>query len=204
MAEFPTLVTWEHQGTIPKRWRRLPGINWSKLLRFRWNIYLVCVLLAAFVLLALILMSVSDAVGRYVFLAPLPGATEIAQQMMAYIVFLAYAYVLARGEHIRVTFFVDKLPRKLGIGTQILAGLLGLFFSVLIFWGSLQQFWSAYELQEIMLSLIKLPWWPAKLGMPIGFFLLAIEFLVYLVSRVRELVLIPGSHGRGLDARQST
>ena len=153
----------------------------------RWSIHRTLVLFSAVVLLALTLLTVTDATGRYFFLQPVKGGTEVSQQMMAYVVFLGLAYTLITGGHVRVTLVLDKLPRKFNLGAQIVIDLVGICFCSLLVYGSWVQFWDSWVAKELMLSAIDIVYWPSKLAMPIGFSLMAIEFVGYLARHLWEL-----------------
>ena len=163
------------------------GLNWEKVFSFRFSIHRVLVLISAFVLLVLMLLTAADATGRYIFLQPVRGGYDISQQLMAYVIFLGLAYVLITGGHIRVVFIVEKFPRKFRSSAQIMTDIIGLGFCIVLIWGSWVQFWYAWVSKELLLSAITLYTWPGKLAMPIGFFLMAVEFLLYLINHVREL-----------------
>lgn len=65
---------------------------------------------AAGVLLILIMVViVSDVVGRQVFNRPVPGAFEIVRIALLATVFLGFAYTEAADEHITVTILFDRL-----------------------------------------------------------------------------------------------
>lgn len=74
----------------------------------RWLAFLL-ELIAAVVLMALMLITCIDVVGRYVFNNPLPGSVELTQISMALMVFAAMPVVTWRGGHI----VVDLLDRYL-------------------------------------------------------------------------------------------
>lgn len=65
---------------------------------------------AGTLLLAMMLLTVVDVVGRYVFAAPVPGAFEATEVMLALSIFAGLPLVTARGEHITVRLAIDPLP----------------------------------------------------------------------------------------------
>lgn len=74
----------------------------------RWLAFLL-ELIAAVMLMALMLITCIDVVGRYVFNNPLPGSVELTQIGMALMVFAAMPVVTWRGGHV----VVDLLDRFL-------------------------------------------------------------------------------------------
>jgi TRAP-type C4-dicarboxylate transport system permease small subunit len=60
----------------------------------------------------MIFLVAADAAGRYLLNHPIPGALEITELMMVFIVFLAFAYVESKDGHVRVDLVISRLPRK--------------------------------------------------------------------------------------------
>lgn len=72
--------------------------------------------LAGLLLMSMMALTVVDVVGRYLFSAPLTGAYEATEVMLALSIFAGLPLVTARGEHIAVTLVSDHLPRRFGWG----------------------------------------------------------------------------------------
>lgn len=68
--------------------------------------------LAAAALLAMMLLTVADVVGRYCFGSPVPGAFELTELLMAVLIFGALPIVSAQGRHIAITLIEDRLPAR--------------------------------------------------------------------------------------------
>ena len=66
----------------------------------------VCALL----LIAMMLITVADVVGRYLLNAPLPGATELTGLLLAATIFVGLPAVCFDEEHVTVDLLVDRLP----------------------------------------------------------------------------------------------
>lgn len=64
----------------------------------------------AAVLMALVVLTCADVVGRYLLAAPINGKTELTRMMMAVLIALVLPVVTFRGEHITVDLF-DHLFR---------------------------------------------------------------------------------------------
>lgn len=84
---------------------------------------------AALLLLSLILVTCVDVVGRYFFNAPLSGAFEITEILLAALVFAALPLTTERKEHIEVDLLNVVLPRKV---SQYLSAFAGLFSAALL------------------------------------------------------------------------
>jgi TRAP-type C4-dicarboxylate transport system permease small subunit len=97
---------------------------------------------AVFVLLILAAITCVDVVGRYFLDAPLEGAFEITELLLAALVFLALPLTTERAEHVEV----DLLNMALGAYAQrLLAAFAGLFSAALLATFSWRLFSHAYK-----------------------------------------------------------
>jgi TRAP-type C4-dicarboxylate transport system permease small subunit len=112
------------------------------------------------------------------------GAYEITERyLMIAAVFLGICTAYRGGAFIRVTFFVDRLPRKveavLNHFVQVFAILLSLFFLLTTIEQTRRKIGSG-----ITLSILSIPIWPAYLIVSIGFFFVTL-LLVLDLRRVK-------------------
>jgi TRAP-type C4-dicarboxylate transport system permease small subunit len=140
-------------------------------------------IIAGFIIIALMILTVADAIGRYAFLKPITGAHEIGQLMMAGLTYLAIGYALMKGAHIRITFFVDKLNLSAKYFVGLIGTIIGLSFFVIHSYGSWQVFWQSFAIRETMYAAIALPWWLGKLLVFVGAVFMCIQFFVNLILR---------------------
>jgi TRAP-type C4-dicarboxylate transport system permease small subunit len=129
-------------------------------------------------------LTTADAGGRYIFNRPIVGAYEITERyLMVAAVFLGICTAYRGGAFIRVTFFVDRLPRKveavLNHFVQVFAILLSLFFLLTTIEQTRRKIGSG-----ITLSILSIPIWPAYLIVSIGFFFVTL-LLVLDLRRVK-------------------
>jgi len=160
--------------------RKMDGV-WQRVNR-------LSALIGAVVLLAMMLLVVSDATLRSTVGKPIPGAVEGTGLLMPYIVFFALAYTLVIGGHVRVSLLFDRLPARSRLGAEILACIIGVaFFGILTYYGWMH-FWESFVIREFMMAPIKLPWWVGKLAMPVGLFIIFAQFLLLLLGHLAKLV----------------
>lgn len=76
---------------------------------------------AGLLLLAMMGLTVVDVVGRYLFAAPVNGAFEATQVMLALTIFAGLPLVTARGEHVQVRIALEPLPARAQRGFDVLA-----------------------------------------------------------------------------------
>ena len=182
------------------QWRRIIVVLdlIKRLGPLRYRVYAGLFYASGIALLSLMLLTVADVTGRYVFNNPISGTIEISQQMMAFIILLGLAFTLVKGVHVSVGLVFDRLPRRLQILARVVADITGLCLCVLLTWGSWVQFWDSWIVGEWMPAAVRIPWWPAKLVMPIGFCFMSIEFFIRLLSRFIELAGLDKNYTGGL------
>ncbi|WP_353475821.1 TRAP transporter small permease (plasmid) [Salipiger sp. H15] len=66
-------------------------------------------LICAVLLLAMMALTVADVLGRYLLNAPLPGATELTEMLLATVVFIGLPAASLDRDHIRVDLCVEHL-----------------------------------------------------------------------------------------------
>ena len=69
--------------------------------------------LAATVLMLLMIVTFIDVTGRYLFLAPLPGAFEMTEIMMAMLIFAGLPLVSRANQHVTVNLIIGLLSPKI-------------------------------------------------------------------------------------------
>ena len=90
---------------------------------------------AGVVLFAMMAMTCIDVTGRYFFNAPLDGATELTQMMLAIVVFAVLPTATWREEHINVDLLDNVFPRRL---VNIRQALVNLVSAVALGWLTLR------------------------------------------------------------------
>ena len=85
-------------------------------------------------LLLMMLITCIDVIGAKLFLWPLLGAIDWVRAAQSVAIAFACALTLIIGRHVRVEFFVTRLPRRAQAVTDSIVSLLGLGLFVLIIW----------------------------------------------------------------------
>lgn len=132
--------------------------------------------ISAVMLGCMMMLTVVDVFMRYVFNAPLTGATEISELMMVIVVFPALAWISLERSHIKVDLLLNKLPRRTQLFFENVTLLLALGTYMIITWHS---FLESKEVENTT-SLLEVPESPFHWIMTLGFvmFCLAIISLV--------------------------
>lgn len=97
---------------------------------FAWGLRLA----ASLLLLAMMIVTFVDVVGRYVFNAPLAGAYELTEVLLALVVFIGLPIVTFRREHVTVDLVTSRLPFLVRRGLAVLAGVVMLLVLAVLAW----------------------------------------------------------------------
>ena len=120
-----------------------------------------------------------DILMSFLFNTHIPGTIEIVTLILPWAICLGLAYGLIRGAHVRVSLLIDKFSNKKRLWTDTLAFILGFLFFCALTYGSWLNFWSSWVVKEYAAAaLMSIPWWLAKLALPVGMFLIGIQFLI--------------------------
>lgn len=133
--------------------------------------------LAGIVLLFITVAIFVDVFLRYFFNRPSIWITEVSSYLFLYLIFLATAYALQQGMHIRVTFLLDYLGDKAKRIIDIITSLFALTFSVVLLWQTSIMTWTAFAESWTTPTMLNAPFAYIYVSMVIGSFLLVLTFL---------------------------
>lgn len=80
-----------------------------------------CAWLCGLLLMSMMLLTLLDVVGRYALNAPVPGATELTELLLAVVIFIGLPIASADQDHVRIDLVIGVLPRAV---TRALAPLI--------------------------------------------------------------------------------
>jgi TRAP-type C4-dicarboxylate transport system permease small subunit len=107
----------------------------------------------------------------------LRGADAYAGYCMAAAGFLALAHTLKRGEHIRVTLFIERLGKKGKHAMELIAHVIGLFFSGVFAFYASRLVYQSYSFNDISQGNDATPLWIPQIGMALGAVVLFVAIL---------------------------
>ncbi len=144
--------------------------------------------IASFCVLVACLVSSGNAGLRYLFSLGSNAWLEMQWYLFAYLVMLGAAHVLKVNEHVRV----DLIYGMLGVRGKIWVDLLGFLVFLMpatlyLFWLCVPPFVDAWHTGEISPNAGGLVRWPARLALPIGFALVALQGVSEIVKRIAML-----------------
>jgi TRAP-type C4-dicarboxylate transport system permease small subunit len=138
--------------------------------------------LAAFFMVGILLMVLASVVGRLAGFN-LRGSDAYAGYCMAAAGFLALAHTFKRGEHIRVTLFLDRFHGRLRRPLELWCHAAGTFFCAVLALFCARLVWQSRAFNDISQGNDATPLWIPQVAMAAG-------ALVLLVAMVDEFVAV--------------
>ena len=140
-------------------------------------------------LLLAVLICSGNALVRYIFNNSSNAWLEIQWYLFGAIFLLASAYTLKRNEHVRIDVVVGRFSKR----TQVWIDVFGFIFfllpaTLLILYFSIPFAYESIRNQEVSSNAGGLIIWPAKTLIPVGFFLLTLQGISELITRVGILM----------------
>ena len=133
----------------------------------------------------MMLLTTADAIGRYLFSFPLPGAYEVTEKyLMVIAVYLGASYTYRGGSTIRITLLVDRLPPGAKMALQVFAQVFSICYGFFLLVPAVECVLRAHS-QKLTLSSPPLPLWLPFTAIPIGLFLMSL-FMLRDLPRVRS------------------
>ncbi len=138
--------------------------------------------------LVTVLVSAANATSRYALNLASNAWLELQWYLFAGVFLLCSGYTLLHNEHIRIDVVSSQLSRR----AQVWIDVFGIVFfllpmSLFIMWLSWPVFMNAWTSGEISGSAGGLIRWPARLLVPLGFFLLSAQGFSELIKRIAYL-----------------
>ena len=136
-------------------------------------------------LLIAVLICTGNSLVRYIFNTSSNGWLEIQWYLFSAIFLLGTSYTLRRNEHVRIDVISGRFSKR----TQVWLDIFGFTFFLLPMAGLILYFAIPFALvsihsQEVSSNAGGLIVWPAKLLIPIGFFMLTMQGFSELIKRV--------------------
>ena len=130
-------------------------------------------------------------VRRYAFNSPEPYSYEISTIFLLWSFVFAISAVEKLGRHIRVDFISSHLPeRGQHIILNIIAPIMGLFFGFMLIWKGIDISLFSLQMGEVSSSTWKVPLFPIKIMVPIGY---AVLFLILLTRIYKGIASLKGN-----------
>ncbi len=138
--------------------------------------------------LAAVLISAANAVVRKTLNVSSNAFLEIQWYLFSAIFLFLAGYTLLRNDHVRIDVITHRLSKRAQTWIDIIGTVFFLFpMAILLMWLSWPVFIETYVRHEISTNAGGLIIWPARLLVPVGFFLLILQGISELIKRIAFL-----------------
>ena len=162
--------------------------------------------LSYWLILVMTLVSAGNASVRYVFDKSSNAWLEIQWYLFSAVFLFCAGYTLLHNQHVRIDVITSHLSKRARAWIDILGTLFFLLpMATAIMWMSWPVFVDAYVHDEVSTNAGGLTVWPARLMVPIGFFLLVLQGFSELIKRIaflRGLIPDPTEKDEGPSAEE--
>jgi len=141
--------------------------------------------LAAFFMVGILLMVLASVLGRLLQFQ-LRGSDAYAGYCMAAASFLALAHTLKRGEHIRVTLFLERFGKRTARALDLWCHVAGTFFCAVLAFYSVRLAWQSWMFHDISQGNDATPLWIPQIGMALGSVVLLVAMVDDLIALIRN------------------
>lgn len=134
--------------------------------------------LMASVLLIFLMLSISaDVVMRYFLKSPMIWVLESSEFSLLFITFLGAAWLLKTDGHIKLEILLTRLTPRTQALLNAVTSILGAIACLATAWYSAQSTWGLFQISAVTVTNLRLPKGPIVAIIPIGSFLLFLQFL---------------------------
>lgn len=141
--------------------------------------------LSALAMVATFAIVMLGILGRETDWFALAGADAYAGYAIAAALFLALPETLKRGDHIRVTLLLQRLPPRGQAALETWGAAAGLLLSALLAWFTVRLVWVSYTTHDVSPSSDATPLWIPQLAMALGCVGLAVAMAEALACRLQ-------------------
>lgn len=134
--------------------------------------------------LAIMLVVVADVTMRFVFNAPIHGATEASELLLVAMVFVGLAAAQQGRQNYAIDMVTRHLPQIVQSALELLAYVFCLAVTLALAWFSTRQAFDSYARGEAGFGIIPFPIWPARFVLALGLWLLALQFVCDILRHV--------------------
>jgi TRAP-type C4-dicarboxylate transport system permease small subunit len=114
---------------------------------------------------------------RYFFNLPISGLEEVTEYFLLFITLIGAAWLLREDGHVRVDILLVRLNWRNQAILGFVSSLMGVFLSAILTWYGLQVTYINFQRGAYYPSLLEFPKAPILAIIPLGSFLLLIQFL---------------------------
>ncbi len=133
--------------------------------------------ISTIVLGAVAAIVLADIILRTFFGRPVEGTIELTGYGLVYITFLGAAWLLRDEGHVIVDLVIHQVDPRTQRILHIIASMLGTIMCLILTWYSARATWYAFATGYRGVAELEMPLFPLLITIPIGIFLLSIQFM---------------------------
>ena len=143
--------------------------------------------LAAVSIFVLMLLGISQVLGRQLFDMPIPGYIDFVELSMVTFAFLAVAYCQRLGGHVRMDLFVRLVHGRRRWFLEFVTTTAPIFLVLVLIYFGWTHFMRAYEFGDSTIDM-EIPTLPSKIVVPISFVVLVLRLVIQSIGYGRLLI----------------
>jgi C4-dicarboxylate transporter DctQ subunit len=141
---------------------------------------------AAFLLAFVMVTICIDVVLRYFFLSPMMWVTEVTEYSLLWVTFLGTAWLLKKKGHVIMDLVVNRIKSEYQTILNIIMSIIGVIICLVITAYGIKVILDVFNRQLTLSTLLTPPAWVIFIIIPIGSFLLTVQFIRMIVGYVRR------------------
>ena len=146
-----------------------------------------CGIAAAFVLLAMTALIVTDVALRNLTGIVIRGSVELTEYGLFLAAMLATPWLLREGRHIRIDVVVTQVPPRIGWVLEVVCDVIGIALSIMLARYAISSTFRSFKAETLIVKDYIIPEWWVMWPLAFMFVLLSVEF----VFRIHRLVTGP-------------
>ena len=132
----------------------------------------------ASVLIILMMLGIStDVTMRYFFVRPIAWMVEVTEHSLLFVTFLGAAWVLKGEGHVKMDIMLNRLKPGTQALLNMITSILGAIICLFLVWYGAQVTWERFQLGYYIFTVLSIPSAYIIVIIPVGSFLLFIQFL---------------------------
>jgi C4-dicarboxylate transporter DctQ subunit len=144
-------------------------------------------LLAAFFIFGIMLLGVTQVIGRSVFNQPVRGYVDIVEVSITVFAFLAISYCQRLAGHVRMEIIIGRFKGRLLWITETFGTIVTIFIISVLMMYSWDHFDRAWSIGDSSID-VEITLWPSKLLVPLAFGMLVFRLTIQLIGFLRLVV----------------
>jgi TRAP-type C4-dicarboxylate transport system permease small subunit len=140
---------------------------------------------AALVILFTMLAVIYEVVMRYFLNRPTSWVLEVVEWCQVWMTFLSAAWVLKEKSHVTIDIVAARLKPRARAILEVVTSSVGALVCLTMAWFGGQVVWDHFARRGVEATLLQAPKGPLLLVIPLGFFLMFLQFLRRIISLLR-------------------